>query len=195
MGLLIGYLAIYTGLFGWALNRFFPNNNLTRFFLAAPALWLVTDWLRGWVMTGFPWLWLGYSQIESPLGSFAPIGGVELITLAVIVSASALAYTAINRAWSVGLIPVVLLSAGFGIRNIDWVTPNPDKTTSLVLIQGNVDQDLKWLPSQRWPTMMKYTDMSRDNWDADIIICQKQRFQLLKSRFLHFCVTLIAQRR
>ncbi|CDT25646.1 MULTISPECIES: apolipoprotein N-acyltransferase [Vibrio] len=170
MALLIGYLAVYSGLFAWSLNKFFPANNLSRFFLAAPALWLISDWLRGWVMTGFPWLWLGYSQIDSPLGSFAPIGGVELITLVIIVSASAFAYAIVNRAWSIAIIPAVVFSAGFGIRNIDWVTPNPEKTTSVVLIQGNVDQDSKWLPSHRWPTMMKYTDLSRENWDADIII-------------------------
>ncbi|MFA0520773.1 apolipoprotein N-acyltransferase, partial [Vibrio sp. 10N.222.55.E8] len=83
MALLIGYLAVYSGLFTWSLNKYFPTNNLSRFFLAAPALWLISDWLRGLVMTGFPWLWLGYSQIDSPLGSFAPLGGVELVTLAV----------------------------------------------------------------------------------------------------------------
>ncbi len=70
-------------------------------------------------MTGFLWLWLGYSQIDS-LGSFAPIGGVELVTLAIIVSASALAYTIINKAWSVAVIPAVVFSTGFGLRNVDW---------------------------------------------------------------------------
>uniref|UniRef100_UPI003F58476B hypothetical protein n=1 Tax=Vibrio cholerae TaxID=666 RepID=UPI003F58476B len=72
MTLLVGYLALYPSLFGWLLNRFFPNNSRSKWLCAAPALWLITDWLRGWVMTGFPWLWLGYSQIDSPLANFAP---------------------------------------------------------------------------------------------------------------------------
>ncbi|PMH37480.1 apolipoprotein N-acyltransferase [Vibrio sp. 10N.286.49.B3] len=170
MGLLVAYLAVYTGLFAWALNRFVPQANLTRFFLAAPALWLICDWLRGWVMTGFPWLWLGYSQIDGPLAPFAPIGGVELVTLLIILSASSLAYAAIHRQWQVTLIPMVILATGVGIHSVNWVTPNTEKTTSLALIQGNVDQDLKWLPSERWPTIMKYADLTRENWDADIII-------------------------
>ncbi|MBN8124771.1 apolipoprotein N-acyltransferase, partial [Vibrio vulnificus] len=66
MTLLVGYLALYPSLFGWLLNRLFPNNSRSKWLCAAPALWLITDWLRGWVMTGFPWLWLGYSQIDSP---------------------------------------------------------------------------------------------------------------------------------
>lgn len=170
MGLLIGYLAIYTGLFTWALNRFFSKNDLSRFFLAAPALWLICDWLRGWVMTGFPWLWLGYSQIDAPLGSFAPLGGVELVTLLIMLSAAALGYAILNKAWLIAVIPAILISTGFGIRHVEWVTPNPEKTTTVALIQGNIDQAMKWLPSQRWPTIMKYADESRQNWDADIII-------------------------
>ncbi|MGD8112459.1 apolipoprotein N-acyltransferase [Vibrio sp. NTOU-M3] len=170
MALLIGYLAIYSALFSWTLNRFFPSNHKTRFFLAAPALWLIADWLRGWVMTGFPWLWLGYSQIDSPLANFAPIGGVELLTLFVIIINAALAYTILNKQWINLLIPAVILATGFGLRAVSWVQPNPESTTSIALIQGNIDQAKKWLPSERWPTIMKYTDLTRENWDADVII-------------------------
>ncbi len=170
MTLLIGYLAIYSALFCWSLNRFFPQSNRVRFLLIAPVLWLVTDWLRGWVMTGFPWLWLGYSQIESPLANFAPLGGVELLTFLLILSAGAIAYAALHRQWLHLLIPVVIFSAGYGLSAASWVTPNPESTTKVALIQGNIAQELKWLPSQRWPTIMKYTDLTRENWDADIII-------------------------
>ncbi|MDF2154902.1 apolipoprotein N-acyltransferase [Vibrio sp. CAU 1672] len=170
MGLLIAYLAVYSGLFAWLTNKFFPHFTLTSALLAAPALWLATDWLRGWVMTGFPWLWLGYSQIDAPLASFAPIGGVELLTLFILICAGALAYAWTHKQWMMLVIPAIILSAGFGIRQYDWVTPRQQDTTSVALIQGNVDQNLKWLPSQRWPTIMKYTDLTRENWDADIIV-------------------------
>ncbi|RTZ16164.1 apolipoprotein N-acyltransferase [Vibrio aquaticus] len=170
MTLLVGYLAVYSALFSWSLNRFFPNANRTRFLLAAPALWLIFDWLRGWVMTGFPWLWLGYSQIESPLANFAPIGGVELLTLLVMLSAAAIAYASLHRQWLTLIIPAVILATGFGLQSAQWVTPKPEDTTKVALIQGNIAQELKWQPSQRWPTIMKYTDLTRESWDADIII-------------------------
>ncbi len=170
MGLLIAYLAIYSGLFAWLKNKFFPQFTLSTALLAAPALWLVTDWLRGWVMTGFPWLWLGYSQIDAPLASFAPIGGVELVTLFILICAGSLAYAWIHKQWLMVIIPAVLLSAGFGIRHYDWVTPRSQGMTKVALIQGNVDQKQKWQPTQRWPTIMKYTDLTRENWDADIIV-------------------------
>ncbi|CAK4069106.1 apolipoprotein N-acyltransferase [Vibrio sp. 16] len=170
MTLLIGYLAMYSALFTWTLNRFFPQSNRIRLLLIAPVLWLIADWLRGWVMTGFPWLWIGYSQIESPLAHFAPLGGVELLTFLSIVSSGAIAYAFLHRQWLQLLIPAIILSAGFGLKSAIWVTPNPDSTTKLALIQGNIAQELKWLPSERWPTIMKYTDLTRENWDADIII-------------------------
>ncbi|RJX71669.1 apolipoprotein N-acyltransferase [Vibrio sinensis] len=170
MTMLIGYLAIYSALFSWSLNRFFPTTNRVRLLLAAPALWLVCDWLRGWVMTGFPWLWLGYSQIDSPLANFAPIGGVELLTLLLIICAGAFTYAIEQRQWLHLFIPGVILATGYGLNAVSWVTPNPESTTKVALIQGNVDQAQKWLPSHRWPTIMKYTDLTRANWDADIII-------------------------
>ncbi|MGF1907985.1 apolipoprotein N-acyltransferase [Vibrio kasasachensis] len=170
MALLVGYLSIYSALFAGSLNRFAPQNNRTRFFIVAPALWLICDWLRGWVMTGFPWLWLGYSQIDSPLSSFAPLGGVELITLLVVISAAAISYAILCKHWLTLVIPAVILATGFGLKGMNWVTLNPDGATKVALIQGNVAQELKWVPSQRWPTIMKYVDLTRQNWDADIII-------------------------
>lgn len=170
MALLVGYLSVYSALWAWSLNRFFPRSNRSRYLLAAPVLWLIFDWLRGWVMTGFPWLWLGYSQIDSPLANFAPLGGVELLTLLIMMCAGALMYAIVHRAWSTIMLPLVIFATGYGLRNINWVTPNPDSKTTVALIQGNIPQELKWKPSQRWPTIMKYTDLSRENWDADIIV-------------------------
>lgn len=170
MVLLVGYLSLYPALWAYALNRLFPIHNRKRYLLAAPALWLAVDWLRGWVMTGFPWLWLGYSQIDSPLSSFAPLGSVELITLLILICVGAFAYAVLHRVWSMVLIPLIIIATGFGLRHINWVTPKPESTTRVALIQGNIDQALKWQPEQRWPTITKYTTLSRENWDADLII-------------------------
>ena len=170
MGLLIAYLAIYTGLFAWSLNKFFPALTLSRFLLAAPALWLVTDWLRGWVLTGFPWLWLGYSQISSPLSSFAPIGGVEMITLAILICAGATSLAILSKRWSLLLIPLVVLGLGYGLKNVNWVTPAPSTATNFALVQGDIAQASKWLPQNRWPIIDKYTSLTEKYWGSDIVV-------------------------
>ncbi|NVD07260.1 apolipoprotein N-acyltransferase [Vibrio sp. JPW-9-11-11] len=188
MALLVGYLALYSAFYCWSLNRFFPVSNRTRWLLAAPALWLIFDWLRGWVMTGFPWLWLGYSQIDSPLGRFAPIGGVELVTLLVLMSAAALGYGLLHKRWSTLIIPAVIIATGFGLTTAQWVVPDTGQVTKIALIQGNIPQAIKWKPSQRWPTIMKYTDLTRENWDADIIIWPEAAipaFEFEISSYLH----------
>ncbi len=190
MALLVGYLAIYSALFTWSLNRFFPASTRTRYMLIAPTLWLICDWLRGWVMTGFPWLWLGYSQIDSPLGNFAPLGGVEFITLLMVVSAGAIAYASLHRQWLLLLIPSVIFMTGFGLQSAQWVTPNPEQTTKVALIQGNIAQELKWQPSQRWPTILKYTDLTRENWDADIIIWPEAAIPALEYEISSFLSNL-----
>ena len=169
MVLLISYLALYPALFAGLLNRFFPTGK-TRFFIAIPALWILSELARGWVFTGFPWLWLGYSQIDSPLAGLAPVGGVEVISFAIIVTASSLAFVITTRAWKWCLLPAAIFTVASGLNQVEWVTPDPESRTSFALIQGNIAQERKWLLSERWPTIMKYMDLSRKNWDADIII-------------------------
>ncbi|MBD1572259.1 apolipoprotein N-acyltransferase [Vibrio sp. S17_S38] len=181
MALLVSYLSIYPALFGGLLNRFFPQTNRRRLLIAAPILWLITDWLRGWVFTGFPWLWLGYSQIDSPLNGFAPVSGVEAITLMIWLIAGGVSYALLSKKWQYLCIPVGIFALSYGLNKIQWVTPNPDTKTSFALIQGNIDQKQKWLPSHRWPTLMKYTDMSRENWKADIVIWPEAAIPALES--------------
>lgn len=167
---LVGYLAIYPALFAGALNRWFYKPNWLKLLVGAPALWLISEWLRGWVMTGFPWLTLGYSQIDSPLASFAPVGGVDLISYILLLVSGAIVMALLERKVAYLAMPAALFALAGGLQSVQWVKEDPQSETLVALIQGNIAQDLKWLPSQRWPTLMRYTDLSRENWDADIII-------------------------
>ena len=73
-----------------ASTRWLPARGILKWLIGVPALWLLMEWLRGWVLSGFPWLALGYSQIDSWLAGYAPVGGVYFISLLVLVSAGAL---------------------------------------------------------------------------------------------------------
>ena len=73
--LLSAYLSLYPVLFTWLVRRF-QVESLVMF----PVVWTFTEFLRGWVFTGFPWLQFGYTQIDSPFAGIAPIFGVEGVT-------------------------------------------------------------------------------------------------------------------
>ncbi|ELR64356.1 Apolipoprotein N-acyltransferase [Photobacterium marinum] len=190
MSMLIGYLALFPAAFGALFNRFNRGRPFHQLLLSGPVLWLLLDWFRGWFLTGFPWLWMGYSQIDSPLASIAPILGVEGITLALILCSAALVAALSYRNWKPLLIPVAIMIISTFTGAIKWVTPAPEKSVDVALIQGNISQAMKWLPSQRWPTLMKYTDLTRENWDADIIIWPEAAIPALETQVPSFLQNL-----
>lgn len=167
--MLCAYLALYPTLCAYLLNKIAPQTSELRYIVLFPALWLLTDWLRGWMLTGFPWLQLGYSQMDNPLVNFAPVLGVESVTFAVTLLCGAVFYGFKQRSLLITnvTIAVVLLGA-FALENIEWTTPQPSK--KIALVQGNTDQNEKWLLSKRNDILDNYLNLSLQNTDADIII-------------------------
>lgn len=85
------YLALFPAAVGYV-SRAFPAPPAARLMLVAPALWTLAEWLREWLLTGFPWLAGGYSQIPlSPLAGYAPVFGIHGVTLATVLTAGTLA--------------------------------------------------------------------------------------------------------
>mgnify|MGYP000243216103 CR=1 FL=1 len=66
--LFVAYLALFPALAGWLQARV-SKPGVYRLLFAAPVFWVLMEWLRGWLMTGFPWLNLGYSLTTSRLSA------------------------------------------------------------------------------------------------------------------------------
>lgn len=155
----------------YSLFRFFRGRHwLTTLLLTCPTFWLLGEWLRGWLLTGFPWLYVGYSQLQTPLLGFAPVGGVLLVGLAVAFTASTLAAVAIGvglRRWLQAAICLALAAAvwltGNAYRQQTWTQPL-DAEIKVGLVQPNIAQEEKWLPEQRRPTLDLLTKMSQPLW-------------------------------
>ncbi len=170
MLLLVSYLALFPALFGFLNRRYTPRLQPAHGFAFLIACWISIDWLRGWMLTGFPWLWFGYSQIDSPFANFAPIGGVDLVTMSLVAVSVAIFYAIVEKRWQ-WLIPSVLITLlAVSAGQTQWVTPKSEQAAKVALVQGNIDQAKKWLPAERWPTLLKFMDLTRENWDADIIV-------------------------
>ena len=174
MLLLCMYLALFPTLGAYLSARFSTNRQLNLWLL--PSFWLISEYLRSVVLTGFPWLSLGYSQIDSPLASYAPIiGEVGLTAIIILINVCFVnIFIQIKNAKftamvfpCITLIVISLLS--YSLANVSWIQLT-GKNTKVALVQGNIEQSIKWAPEQEWPTMLKYLDLTRVNYDADIII-------------------------
>lgn len=160
MALLALYLGLYAGLTGYLLQKIAPQSSILRNLILFPALWTLTEWARGWVLTGFPWLWAGYSQTQGPLKMLASVIGTLGVSFVIALLCGALALCIQKRWKSLAiLIPVVALCTWLSI-NSSAISPT-HKTVNVVLVQGNIPQSMKWEPEALWPTMLKYMDLTR----------------------------------
>jgi len=168
------YLALFPVLAAY-LTAYFSTKKQLNLWLLIP-FWLISEYLRSVVFTGFPWLSIGYSQIDSPLANFAPLIGEVGITALVILINVCLVKIVVTLKQSNKkrlALPLLLLfiitALSYGLTDVNWVQAT-GKKTKVALVQGNIAQSIKWAPEQEWPTMLKYLDLTRVNYDADIII-------------------------
>ncbi len=168
---LVTIMALYYGAIGWAIARF-ATGSLPQFVLVAPAVWVFSEWLRGWFLSGFPWMTLGYGQIDSPLAGLAPLIGVYGLSLMVVISASAFLaaiLSAGNKRYPFVAIAVLPWIVGPVAGNLNWTeTKGPAVLTTIV--QGGVSQDRKWMPEQFQTTLDIYRESIFTNSDSDLIV-------------------------
>lgn len=164
-------LAIFPAVNGYVLNRYFPTNNNSKQLFAFPALWVAFEWVRSWIFTGFPWLFLGYSQIHSPLKGYAPIISVYGLSFVILLTSALLVNIFYQRKNLLrnSIIIVCLWLAGFALSSITWTTPF-GKPIQISLIQGNIPQNLKWTWGELTPTLQSYQKQTEQHWDSNIII-------------------------
>lgn len=87
---LVAIMGLYHAALGYAVACWLPARGAWRWLAGIPAAWLLIEWLRGWFLSGFAWLSLGYSQTDTWLAHLAPVGGVYLLSAVLLVSAGAL---------------------------------------------------------------------------------------------------------
>jgi len=169
---LVLIMAAWYALFAWCCVHYLRGPAPVRWLLSWPAAWMLVEWLRGWVASGFPWLSLGYSQTDSVLAGFAPLGGIFAVSWAVVLSAGCALTVAAARGkarWiGLGTGAAVWL-AGALLQQISWTLPEGEPAR-VTLVQGNVAQDRKWLPENRQPTLDLYRDLTHENLDSELIV-------------------------
>ncbi len=172
----VAFLALFPALLGYLATRLFPaqtpRSKTLKLLAAFPAAWTLFEWIRGWILTGFPWLNLGNSQIDAPLAGLAPVVGVYGVSLATAFSAALLVYVVratSGARWRALILLVMLWGLAGLLGRIEWTQPH-GKSLHVSLIQGNIPQDIKWRPEQQQGTLDLYADLTRRHWSSDIIL-------------------------
>jgi apolipoprotein N-acyltransferase len=172
MVLFVAAMALYYGLAGWLTRRLASGCPWATSLLLLPGLYVLLEWLRGWLFTGFPWLNLGYTQIQGPLAGFAPIAGVYGLSLLTALSGGLLwglvRWGGSARIWA-GAGLVALWLSGAGLQRLKWTEPAGEPFAATV-VQANIPQATKWDPEARLGIMESYVDLTLAHLDSELIL-------------------------
>jgi len=164
-------MAALISIAGWLISRLSHGEPLLML-ATAPAAWVLIEWFRGWILTGFPWLALGYAQIDSPLAGWAPVLGIYGVSFMLVLSLSAIltAVMTTGRLRLVGLVIAVLPWATGGVLSaFDWSEP-AGQSMRVSIVQAGVSQDKKWDRSQLQPIMEFYRSSTLALPESDIVV-------------------------
>ena len=166
-------LAIFMALFAWCyvrLARPLPGGMLMGF----PLLWVLFEWLRSWVLTGFPWLLLGYAHLDTWIAGWAPVLGVYGLSFICALSGSCLFLAWRSRqpaAIATYAVVIGILWIGGGVlKPIQWVAPASDQPLSVALYQPNVPQEQKWDRRYYYPILEQLETASTPLMGTDILV-------------------------
>jgi len=166
-----GLLALFIALPCYLVTRFVRHSSKTRL-LALPLLWVVFEWLQGWVLTGFPWMDLGYTQTSTWLFGWASVGGVYLVSGMVTILAACITWLWIYKSWQ----PIAALAAVFAVswvvNGMSWSESTGD-SIRVGVVQANVPINSKWQLNRRQQLISDYQRLSEELQNAgtlDLII-------------------------
>ncbi|MDH5409066.1 MAG: apolipoprotein N-acyltransferase [Gammaproteobacteria bacterium] len=170
------YLSLFPALQGYVSARLLEHYRQRETFerwallLILPMLWLLFEWIRGWFLTGMPWLHLGYSHIDSPLSGLAPVLGVYGVSAISVFSSGVLLllWQQKNIRIKAASILIVIWGVAALLGQMNW-TQEIDKPIRVSIVQGNVPQITKWDPAKIQLRLDTYERLTRANWDTDLI--------------------------
>lgn len=174
-------LALLCMLQAWLWKRWFSGSWSALSFVG---IWVLGEWLRSWLFTGFPWLYLGYATLDTPLAMLAPIGGVWLNSLIVAASGILLVELVRDSRWSARIVYTLLLILPWAVLpllNQDW-TVRHGEPLRVTLIQADIDQGTKWDPRHRETILAQYEALTLPHSGDDLIVWPETAIPTFLSR-------------
>ena len=189
-----------TGLFGWLASLFRHRPLFARLLLFYPAAWVMFEWFREWFLTGFPWLYLGNSQIDGIFAAYAPITGVLGVSyVSVLIAGALLSFFIGNSVQRVVHIPpdpdsrlvntnmqveerlsssirilsaliIILLTVAAIALENVNWTTQTGKAIKVSVLQSNISQEEKLDPNSLIPSLALYRSMTKASRGSDLIV-------------------------
>jgi len=183
------FMAAVFGLPFYAFGRWFNRHPLS-LLIAFPATWLLGEWLRTWLLTGFPWLFIGYADLTNWLSGWAPVVGVMGLSLLSAFTAAVFAHFIFKPRKTHHLILgscaiFFIWGAGFSLQKIEW-TQISKTPTSIAIVQPNIAQEDKWQVDSRAATMDLLRTKTEPLWGHKIIIWPEAAVTEVYSQVLPF---------
>lgn len=186
MALLIGYLALFPALFAATAYLF---KRSAHFAFLLPATWLLVENLRSWLLTGFPWLSVGYTQTSGFLAPWAPLVGETGISFLMLLFAGAFASFVLNkRVFALALSALLFALTPFLTPFKGWQLQ--EQSVPVALVQGNIEQNLRWEPAEEAATMRKYLELTRPHLNHALIIWPEAAIPQLEPLALPYLINL-----
>ncbi len=174
-------LSLYSILKISIISKYFCNKNIINVIIVFPFIWVLIDLLQSYLFTGFPWGFLGYAHLHTYLSGYAPIITVYGLTYLTVLIAAIFYYifnnltlSKIRTYYSVKNITLLLLVlllflTGNSLSKYNWTKPY-DKPIKIALIQGNIEQLMKWDENHFKHIIETYIELTKNVWNYDLII-------------------------
>jgi len=173
----------------FAVSSLIPQTPLS-WILGLPAIWVISEWVRTWMLTGFPWLYAGYSHTSTWLNGWAPIGGVLLLSFISALGAMLLVSIFNGRVKLRTTQPLmtsiaILVVSGYFFQSVEW-TESTDELLTVTLIQPNIPQNEKWSPKKQQLILKQLSTQTEAHWGRDIIVWPEAAVPTLPQRIPNF---------
>lgn len=182
VGLFVLAMAIFPALMLWLWARLSPPGRVMAA-LAFCGIWVLFEWLLTWFLTGFPWLFVGYAHLATPLAGYAPLGGVLLLSLVSLLTGVGLWWlgpalrpglgrdAGLRRGPAAGVAAglIAIWVLGAALQGVNW-THSTGEPLRVALVQGVIPQDMKWQSGHREAMLHKHLALSEPHWGADILV-------------------------
>ncbi|MEL6869841.1 MAG: apolipoprotein N-acyltransferase [Pseudomonadota bacterium] len=180
---MVAIMALYFGACAALVKRVCRDDWRSALLMLAP-MYTVLEWLRGWVLSGFPWLNLGYTLPESFQSGWLPLGGVHLGSFVLVSFAAGVLWVikSDGRERVLAALAIVSLALVGGVLSQRQWSVVGDQRVTVRVGQLGLDQELKWRPEQFQATLQWYATFVRDNVDADLLVTPEVALPTLAER-------------